>query len=89
MGATGCPTRQPTSVDLSLDRGTGPSKTSKQKYVVLRSQNRTYIVVRRWVGLTAEPGQDLVGGLGLGEGLAVLVPALAEPADGGGEILDA
>jgi hypothetical protein len=37
--------------------------------------------------LTVELGEDLVGGLGPGEGLAVLVPALAEPTDRGDEIL--
>jgi hypothetical protein len=39
--------------------------------------------------LTVEFGKDFVGGLGPGEGLAVLVPALAEPTDGGSEIGDA
>jgi hypothetical protein len=39
--------------------------------------------------LTVELGEDLVGGLGPGEGLAVLVPALAEAIDGGGELIDA
>jgi hypothetical protein len=39
--------------------------------------------------LTVEFGEDLVSGLGPGEGLAVLVPTPAEPTDGGGEILDA
>jgi hypothetical protein len=39
--------------------------------------------------LTVEFGKDFVGGLGPGEGLAVLVPVLAEPTDGGSEIGDA
>jgi hypothetical protein len=37
--------------------------------------------------LLVQLGEDLVGGLGSGKGLAVLVPTQAEPADGGGEIV--
>src|SRR3954471_23135069 len=33
--------------------------------------------------------EDVVGGLGPGEGLAAVVPAVDESADGGGEVFDA
>ena len=33
-------------------------------------------------------GEDLIGGLGPGERLAAVVPAVDEPADGGGELAD-
>jgi hypothetical protein len=39
--------------------------------------------------LTLELGEDLVGVLGPGEGTTALVPAVAEPPDGGHQLLDA
>ena len=47
------------------------------------------LVLRRRDVFTVELDEDLVGGFGPGERLAVLVPAPAEPTDRGDEIVDA